>query len=138
MPSVVVPKRLFKAWIEDWEYNCVFDKDPVAMQWLLHKYGGLRWLDDDKKNELVIADDEEMDYQGGRDGSGWCVIGRRPCGDWIPWTLHCVVDEIAEYEQLEEMNVEIVYNEELREANREKLKEEEEAKKSKSKKKKQQ
>ena len=65
------------------------------------------------------------------------MIGRRPCGDWIPWTLHCVVDEIAEYKQ-QEMNVEIVYNEELREANREKLKEEEEAKKSKSKKKKQQ
>ena len=68
VPSVVVPKRLFKAWIEDWEYNCVFDKDPVAMQRLLHKYGGLRWLDDDKKNELVIADDEEMDYQGEETG----------------------------------------------------------------------
>ena len=31
---------------------------------------------------------------------------------------HCVVDEIGEYEQPAEMNVEVIFNEELRAANR--------------------
>jgi hypothetical protein len=42
----VVRKPVFKAWIEDWEWDC-FDKkeDPEPMRHLLLKYDGLHWLD---------------------------------------------------------------------------------------------
>jgi hypothetical protein len=119
MPAVVVPKRIFKAWIEDWEYECIHDRDGVAKQRLLHKYGGLQWLDEDRELALCIADDKDMDYQGAQNGEGWCVIEHREDGTWESWELDCVIDEIAEYQQPAELNVEVIFNEELREANRE-------------------
>jgi hypothetical protein len=42
----VVRKRVFKAWIKNWEWDC-FDKkeDPEPMRHLVLKYHGLHWLD---------------------------------------------------------------------------------------------
>ena len=59
-----------------------------------------------------------MEYQGGQNGAGWCVIGIwNRDGEPEPWHLNLVVDEIAEYEQTEELNLDVLLNPELRAAN---------------------
>ena len=70
VPAAVVPKRLFKAWMEDWEFDCLHDKDPVSKEKLLHKYGGLMWHDEDNENELFVANSLDMDY-GLPGGTRW-------------------------------------------------------------------
>jgi hypothetical protein len=119
----VAPKRFFKAWIEDWEWECIRHKDEVAETRLLQKYGGMRWLDPDPDGAgagrgICIADAGNMEFQGGRNGAGWCLIGTNEVdGDMEPWTIDIAIDLIADYPQPAEMNVEIVIDEELREAN---------------------
>ena len=121
VPVFIRPKRLFRAWIEDWEYECIHHKDPVAEARLLQKYGGLRWIDPDE-NELCVADENQMEWQGGRNGAGWCILGIRMRDQAMePWTLEVVIDEMAEYEQPMEMNVEIIVNPEKRAANAQKI-----------------
>ena len=110
---------MFKAWIEDWGWDCIHDNDVVSQAKLLQKYGGLSWIDPDE-DELCISKEEDMDFQGGRNGAGWCLIGTRPRdGGMEPWVLDIVIDLIAAYEQAPELNVEVIVNEALRAANEE-------------------
>ena len=133
MPEPVVPKRVFRAWLEDWEYDSIYKRDVVDEAKLLQKYGGLHWMDIDK-DELCIADGDSMEYQGGRNGAGWCVIVIRVSdGDREPWALDVVVDEIPEYQQPTSLNVEVVVNESLRAINVSKRLREEAAKSAKRK-----
>lgn len=121
VPVPAVPSRLFRAWIEDWEWDAIRTRDVVMEAKLLQKYGGLSWIDPDE-NELCVALEEGMEYQGGRNGAGWCLIGTRESdGGMEPWVLDVVIDLIAEYEQPIEMNVEVVVNEALRAANAEQI-----------------
>jgi hypothetical protein len=132
----VVPKRIFRAWIEDWEWDLIHNKDCLAEAKLLQKYSCLMWIDQDspdEESELCVAQEYNMEFQGGRNGDGWCVIATRPgTGAMDPWTIHCVIDEIGEYEQPAELNVEVIFNEELREANRIRYEEELQNKQSKT------
>jgi Protein of unknown function (DUF 659) len=66
-PIPEVPKRLFYAWIEDWEWECLHHNDPEAEAKLLQKYNGLRWIDPDGSNGpvLCIAEQDNMEFQGG-------------------------------------------------------------------------
>ena len=41
------PKRIFNAWLEDWEQDCIMKKDVISEAKLLKKYGGLVWHDPD-------------------------------------------------------------------------------------------
>ena len=125
VPTPVVPKRIFKAWLEPWEFDGFHKKDPVIKEQFLHKYGGLHWTDKDHEDELFVADADDMEYQAGRDGAGWCVIGQNiRDGTTEPWVINCVIDEIAECTQPAELNVQIVTNVELRNANKERFVEE--------------
>jgi hypothetical protein len=123
LPVPVVPKRLFKAWIEEWEWDCIHRKDPVAEKKLLQKYGGMRWIDPDpdgsgRTRGMCIADAGNMEFQGGRNGSGWCLIGTNGIDEVMePWAIDIAIDLIADYEQPAEANVEMIIDEELREAN---------------------
>jgi hypothetical protein len=125
VPAPVVPKRLFKAWIEDWEWECIHHNDEVAEARLLQKYGGMRWYDPDPNGDgsgrgMCIADAGNMEFQGGRNGSGWCLIGTNETdGGMEPWDINIAIDLIAEYMQPAEMNVEVIIDEDLREANEE-------------------
>lgn len=121
VPIPVVPNRLFRAWIEDWEWDAIRTRDVVMEAKLLQKYGGLSWIDPDE-NELCVATEDAMEYQGGRNGAGWCLIGTcESDGGMEPWVLDVVIDLIAEYQQPIEMNVEVVVNEALRAANAERI-----------------
>jgi hypothetical protein len=129
VPDPVAPRRIFNAWIEEWEYESIKKKDVVDEAKLLQKYGGLYWMDQQTGN-LCVGDDETMEFQGGRNGAGWCLVAIQECdGKREPWTLPLVIDEIAEYSQPEEMRVEVVINETLRAANIAKAEEEEKEKK---------
>ena len=99
LPTVDCPKRLFRAWIEDWEFECIFDRDPVSEARLLQKYGGLKWIGPDE-NEVVVAGEEQMEWQGGRNGSGWCLFGIKDSdGSMEPWVIDLAIDLMADYEQ---------------------------------------
>jgi hypothetical protein len=128
VPVPEVPKRLFKAWIEDWEWECIHDNDTVSETKLLTKYKGMRWIDPDVEHlQVLVAVEDNMEYQGGRNGEGWCVIGTRESdGAMEPWPIDVVIDLMGEYEQPTELNVEIEVDEVLRAANKERLVEEEE------------
>lgn len=126
VPVPIVAKRIFKAWIEEWEWDLIRDNDEVSEQRLLAKYGGMRWHDPDMDGEgsrgMIIADAGNMEFQGGRKGCGWCLIGTNELdGGMEPWTINIAIDLIAEYPQPPEMNVEIIIDEELREANADRI-----------------
>ena len=94
---------------------------------LLQKYGGLSWVDPDPDDgfEVITAEECNMEFQGGRGGQGWCLIGtRQEDGAMEPWVIDIVIDLIAAYEQPAEMNVEVIVNEEMRAANAERIQEE--------------
>ena len=137
VPVPDVPKRLFNAWIEDWEWDCIHHKDSVTEAKLLQKYGGLHWIDVDKVDYVeCVASAIDMEFQGGRDGAGWCVAGERLTDGVVdPWTVHVVVDLMADFKQPKELNVEIVFNEEKRATNNAQYAGEEAAKKEAAKKK---
>ena len=105
----IVLRRLFHAWIEDWEFECIHHNDPVSMEKLLHKYGNMRWEDLDNQYAVCMADDMDMEFRGGT----WLDNGTTES-----WTIDLVIDEIASYAQLPELNVEVVVNPELRAANK--------------------
>jgi hypothetical protein len=117
----VEPKRIFNAWIEDWEWKCIEDKGDVSKQSLLRKYQGMEWMDDD---ELFMARSDEMEWQrGGRIVGGWSLIGRSDSdGRMQPYSLNEVIDLIAERVQRTELNVEVVLDHEKRGKNIEHLK----------------
>lgn len=117
LPTFVRPKRLFRAWMEPWEFECIYDDDPVSEARLLQKYGGMSWIDPDE-DELCRADDTEMEWQGGKGGAGWCLIGTKLSdGSTEPWIIDVIIDQIGAYEQPNEMNVEVLVNTDLRAAN---------------------
>ena len=140
VPLPVVPRRLFKTWIEEWEWECIRKEDPESEARLLHKYGGMRWDDPDGVNGAsrgtCIADAGNMDFQAGRNGAGYCIIGTNSQdGEVEPWTIEIAIDLIAVYQQPVEANVEVIIDEELREANWERSNQKQPAKRKKGNKK---
>lgn len=135
VPEPVVPRRIFNAWIEEWEWDCIHDRDSVSEARLLQKYQGLMWIDPDQVDdsdtyELNTAEDTNMEYQGGRDSPGWCVIGTRfGDGGMEPWPINVVIDLIAIYVQPVELNVEVVVNPIMRAANEQRWIDEEQKRK---------
>jgi hypothetical protein len=118
----VEQKRIFNAWIEDWEWGCIEDKDDVSRESLLRKYQGMEWRDDD---ELFVARSDTMEWQrAGRSvGGGWALIGRSDNdGRMQPYPLNEVIDLIAEHVQRTELNVEVVLDFAKRATNIERLK----------------
>jgi hypothetical protein len=68
-----VARRLFHAWIEDWEEPLLKKNDPVAEARLKVKYQNLVFYDPDNKAMYTIFDGN-LEYRKGQKG-GWCVIG---------------------------------------------------------------
>ena len=70
-------KRVFRAWVEDWEKECIKDKDTVAEVWMLEKYKGLAFYDPVEKITYTIVDKNLEWYKSskrkGIDG-GWYIV----------------------------------------------------------------
>ncbi len=103
------PKRVFRAYIEDWEEQATKKRDVVNKARLLKKYGGLSWCDPDTGNKLLYADRERIHWtKVTRNGGGYSVHARGsnyvPCEneedavDTEPWFINeDLIECIAEY-----------------------------------------
>ncbi len=73
-----VPTRIFRAWVEDWEYDAIKDKDAVAEARLLEKYKDLMLLDPDSNKTYKIHASNLQWYKASKRqniAGGWYVIG---------------------------------------------------------------
>jgi len=112
-PSIPPPKRLlaprrnFKCWMEEWELEDIKRNDPVTEAKFLKKYGGLKWIDpDDAAGPIIVtAKHDVMEFQGGRNGCGWCLLAVNEEGDEEPWQVDLALEQIESYEQPPELNV---------------------------------
>ncbi len=66
-------KRVFRAWVEDWEEEARKKNDCVAKAQLLAKYKGLVFRDPDTGKAFLIWE-QNMDFHRGR-GNGWFLVG---------------------------------------------------------------
>ena len=72
-----VVNRVFRVWMEEWEKECIQDKDEVAEVLLLERYKGLVFYDPEDKNTYMIETKNMAWYKQserkGIDGS-WYVL----------------------------------------------------------------
>ncbi len=72
-----VVKRVFRAWVEDWENECIKNKDVVSEVRLLDKYKGLVFYDPDADKTYTIESKNMEWYNKSRkkniDG-GWYLL----------------------------------------------------------------
>ncbi len=59
---VTKPRRIFKAFLEDWEEDAITKRDIVNEAKLLKKYGGLTWLDPDNGNVKLRANKNSLHW----------------------------------------------------------------------------
>ena len=71
--KLATSKRIFRAWVEDWEKPLLNTNDIIAEVRLLDKYKDLVFYD--HNNECVYTVwHKNLEWQRGRNG-GWCLIG---------------------------------------------------------------
>ena len=101
-------RRVFRAWVEEWEEEARKKNDAVCEAKLLAKYKGLVFRDPDNNNCAFKVWDENLEYRSGR-GGGWFVIAE--CNDdpenplQEPFTLEIACELIGETEQEEGIQV---------------------------------
>jgi len=96
--------RIFRAWLEDWERDRMFKpNDHVAEARYLKKYGGLKWLDPDNNNCVLVAATDRCEYVKCH---GWSIVSmvvKKGDEDTIedddddePWSpTQMLIDQIA-------------------------------------------
>ena len=73
------PKRIFKAYLEDWEHEAIKKRDIINETKLLKKYGGLVWTDPDNNNVVLYADKTSLHWtRVTKKGGGYSVIAIGP------------------------------------------------------------
>jgi hypothetical protein len=73
------PKRVFKAYIEDWEEAAITKRDIVNHTRLLAKYGGLTWKDPDHGNMVLYSSKKVLKWtRVTKNGGGYCVMAHNP------------------------------------------------------------
>ena len=101
-------RRVFRAWVEDWEEEARKRNDAVDEAKLLAKYKGLVFRDPDNNNCAFKVWEGNMEYRSGR-GGGWFLIAE--CNDdpenplQEPFTLEIACELIGETEQEEGIQV---------------------------------
>jgi hypothetical protein len=103
------PRRIFKAFLEDWENEAITKRDVVNEAKLLKKYGGLTWLDPDNGNIKLRADMKALHWTrvSKKTGGGFCVNAIGPNYDENdpdnirnvePWLIsEVLIGEISHY-----------------------------------------
>jgi hypothetical protein len=99
------PRRLFRAWREEWEKESAYKNDAVHEAKLLRKYAGLKWIDPDTEL-MFVAEHGNMEW---RRGLGWCVIALDENGEMEAWPVNLLPSLIKKTEQEYNLNVEIVH-----------------------------
>ena len=102
-------KRIFRAWIEDWEQPLLKKNDIVAEIRLCEKYKGLTFFDPDNECQYTVYE-KNLEWTRGR-GGGWSLICQPHSDDFEdePFLIgDMVIGLIADLEQ--EEGVEIIRN----------------------------
>lgn len=77
--EVEKPKRIFKAFIEDWEEDAIKKRDIVNKTKLISKYGGLTWKDPDHGNMVLRSSTTMLKWtRVTKHGGGYCVMAHSP------------------------------------------------------------
>jgi hypothetical protein len=105
VPNVVNPRRLFHCWREEWEEESAKSNNLVHEARLLHKYGGLRWMDPDS-DKMFVAEKDNLEWAR---RIGWCVIGLCEDGEMEPWPVKLLPSLIKKTPQESILNVEFVH-----------------------------
>lgn len=117
--------RYFKNWEEDWEEPAIRKKgDPVGIQKLLEKYGGLQWADPDSNNAINLSDSNELAWlrKKNKDPAGYALIAYDKDYDehaadaddhWNHWcftedTRYCIAEY---YKENSELGIKIIERE---------------------------
>ena len=104
------PVRIFNNWVEDWEKEIRHVEHILSKEKLLLKYRYLEWEDPDN-GKLYVADANDMTFQRGKRGCGWCITGNETAtGDWQPFALKFLNKCIARWNQPAGLNVTVVPN----------------------------
>lgn len=92
--------RTIRAFVEPWEGECILSKDPVLVNKLLCKYGGIVWYDPDT-DKLFTACDEDVQWSASKkkEDRGNSIIGlleifnrtakagTEEADAWEPWVI---------------------------------------------------
>lgn len=105
IPSRTNPRRLFHAWVEDWEVVSSKTNNLVHEARLLRKYAGLKWYDPDHDKMLMV----DLDNLEWKRGDGWCAIGICEDGELDSWQLKLLPSLIKKTPQDSVLNVEFVH-----------------------------
>ena len=110
-------ERVFRAWVEDWEWDCITKNDIVPMSKLQQKYKGLKFADADNENIEVCITGLEWRRKNKKQGikvSSWFFTTRDENGEEEDWEINddnC--DTIASYPQAPGIEVERKTEEQL-------------------------
>ena len=69
-------KRIFNAWIEEWEVKILGEKKQENQARLLDKYQLMRFVDDEDGLNYEVSP-ENLEFKGKRNDRQWCVIGQK-------------------------------------------------------------
>ena len=69
----VTGKRIFRAWVEDWELAAMTKYDPTTEASLLAKHKSMFLLDQDNDDEVLSIHPHDMGWAGDRGVKSWCV-----------------------------------------------------------------
>lgn len=103
-------ERVFRAWVEDWERDCITKNDVVPMTKLKMKYRGLKFADADNGNIEVVITGLEWRRKNKNFGikvSSWFLTTRDENGEEEDWEINddnC--DTIGSYQQAPGIEVE--------------------------------
>lgn len=110
----LVPKRIFRCWVEPWEIALVGKNDAVAEARLLEKYRDIVFHDPDV-GITYTAFDGKLEWRRGKT-NGWCVLGIPPEWDGKsmdnlePYVIrtNIIGEMVMDTEQPKRINVEVV------------------------------
>ena len=101
-------KRIFRAWIEDWEKEDIVDNDCVAEARLLEKYKNLVFYDPDDKTTFTVGD-EELEFNRGNKKQdidrGWYAICTSADGNEQMFAFSLLVELIAQTKQADGVQI---------------------------------
>ena len=97
-PRALQEATAFRAWVEEWETKSRKKDDVLVREKLLKKYKGIRWIDQDARNTLVVCECVDVEYI--RRGGGWHGVARDGNdGEVQPWDLKVGCESVADQER---------------------------------------
>ena len=101
-------KRIFRAWIEDWEKEDILDNDCIAEARLLEKYKNLVFFCPDDQITFTVNSDAMQYHRGSKRKNidkGWAAICTNANGDEDQFAIPLLNELITETAQADGVQV---------------------------------